>query len=509
MADVLDIARRRGFFWPSFEIYRGCSGFYTYGPLGSLMKLRIESLIRDHYMINEGCVLIEAPVLTTEDPWVASGHIESFTDMTTECEKCGEAYRADHLVEENTGKETEGMSMGDMEKVIKKEGIRCPKCGGTLGRMYDYNIMFKTYIGAGKNKVTGYLRGETAQTTFMPFKRLFDIGRRKLPLGVIQFGRSFRNEISPRQGLVRLREFSQAEAQFFLHPKQKDRHPKFSGVKNTKVIVLTKKAQEKGGKPGAMKIADVVKKGFTSEFIAYFLGKSVQLYVQMGIDPKNLRLRQHRDDELAFYSRDTWDVEFLSDNYGSVELVGVADRTDYDLKRHAELSGQDMSISWEGEKFVPHVIEVAYGIDRPLYCVLESCLREDKDRVYFSFPPRVSPYQVAVFPLVRKDGLPGIARGVFESLREQGLLVLYDETGSIGRMYYRQDEAGTPYCVTIDYESKKGKDVTVRNRDDQKQVRVKMDRLPGILKGLLSGDSFMKSGRSVRQTAGRRKSGKR
>jgi glycyl-tRNA synthetase len=508
MTDILDIAKRRGFFWPSFEIYQGCSGFYTYGPLGTLMKLRIENLIREHYMIREGCLTIEAPTLTIEDPWVASGHVDSFTDMTIECQKCGEAYRADHLVEENTKNDTEGMSLGEIQKIIKEKGIKCPKCKGNLGGMYDYNLMFKTYIGAGKNKVSGYLRGETAQTTYMPFKRVFDLGRRRLPMGVIQFGKVFRNEISPRQGLIRLREFSQAEAQFFMHPKQKNTHPGFSDVKDLSIPVLTKQNQIKNQDPKTMKMSDAVRKKYASESIAYYLGKSINLYKQMGIDPKRLRLRQHKDDERSFYSNDTWDIEFISDNYGKIELVGIADRTDYDLKRHMELSGHDMNISWEGEKFIPHVIEVAYGIDRPIYCVMESCLKEDGDRIYFAFPPKVSPYQVAVFPLVRKDGLPKLAKDVFGMLKACGFLVLYDETGSIGKMYYRQDEAGTPYCVTVDYDSKKKKDITLRNRDNQKQIRVKIKDLPGALGKLFDGGEFDKMGKpvkTIKQTVSKRK----
>jgi glycyl-tRNA synthetase len=508
MADVLDIAKRRGFFWSSFEIYHGCSGFYTYGPLGALMKLRIENLIREYYMIQEGCILIEAPILTTEDPWVASGHVKSFTDMTIECQKCGEAYRADQLIEEKIGKDVEGMGLGEIQKIIRDKKITCPKCSGVLGNIYDYNLMFKTYIGPGKNKISGYLRPETAQTTYMPFKRLYELGRRKLPLGVIQFGKSFRNEISPRKGLVRLREFSQAEVQFFIDPKQGDKHPRFSEVKNLKVPVLTKQGQKKNQKPRMMKIGELVKKKFASEFIAYFLAKSLGLYLQMGIDPKKLRMRQHRDDERCFYSKDTWDVEFLSDNYGRIELVGIADRTDYDLKRHMDLSRQDMKVDWNGEKFIPHVIEIAYGIDRPLFCVMESCLREDRDRVYFAFPPKVSPYQVAVFPLVRKNGLPKLARGVFEALRKGGFLVLYDETGSIGRLYYRQDEAGTPYCITIDYDSKKRNDVTVRNRDNQKQIRVNIKKLPEVLRGLFEGEKFETLGRVIKQTAGKQRARK-
>ncbi len=228
----------------------------------------------------------------------------------------------------------------------------------------------------------------------------------------------------------------------------------------------------------------------------------------MGIDPRKLRLRQHRDDERCFYSKDTWDVEFLSDNYGRIELVGIADRTDYDLKRHMDLSKQDMKIDWNGEKLIPHIVEVAYGIDRPLFCIMESCLREDRDRIYFTFPPKVSPYQVAVFPLVRKDVLPKLAREIFETLRREGFFALYDETGSIGRLYYRQDEAGTPYCITIDYDSKKKGDVTIRNRDNQKQIRVKIKKVPEVLWELFEGGKFETLGRLIKQTVGKQKSHK-
>lgn len=495
---ILDIAKRRGFFWPSFEIYQGCSGFYTYGPLGALLKLHIEGLIRDYYIIEENCLLIEAPVLTTEDPWVASGHVKSFADMITECEKCGESYRADHLVEEKTKERTEGLSLPEIQESIHKNRIKCPKCSGNLGNVYDYNLMFKTFIGPGKNKVTGYLRPETAQTTYMPFKRLFEIGRKKIPLGVIQFGKSFRNEISPRKGLVRLREFSQAEIQFFVHPKQKNKHERLKEVENLEIMVLTKEDQKKNKKHSKMKIKDLVDKKFASAWIAYYLARSVQLFERMGIDKTKLMLRQHKDDERSFYSSDTWDVEFLSESFGRIELVGIADRTDYDLKRHMELSKQDMRADLDGEKFIPHVIEVAHGIDRPLFCVIESCLKKDKDRTYFSFPPKISPYQVAVFPLVKKDGLPEKAREIYELLSKEGFYALYDE-GFIGRLYYRQDEAGTPFCVTIDYDSLKNNDSTIRSRDDQKQIRVKISDLSTILKKLINGQiEFEKAGKIVK-----------
>ena len=487
-----EIAKRRGFFWPSFEIYQGCSGFYTYGPAGAMLKKNVENLIAEHFLRQENCLMVEAPLLTSEQPWIASGHTESFNDMSVECQKCGEAYRADHLIEEKTKKNAEGLSLPEMQKLIEKNKIKCPKCGGGLGSVYDYSLMFKTSIGPGKNKITGYLRPETAQTTYMPFRRLFELARKSIPFGVIQVGRSFRNEISPRKALVRLREFSQAEVQFFMDPEKKDKHEKFQEVKNMEVVVLTKDGQEER----KVKLAALVKSGL-SESIAYFLGVSIKLFLEMGMDEKKLRCRQHKDNERSFYSEDTWDVEFMSDVYGRVELVGIADRTDYDLKRHMEFSKQNMNVRVNGKEFIPHIIEIAYGIDRPVLCIMESCIRQEKERTFFSFPAAVSPYQVAVFPLVKKDGLPEKAKIVFELVRKN-FSALYDQSGSIGRMYYRQDEVGTRSEVTCDYQTMKDKTVTIRDRDTQKQVRVKLDDLVEKLNQFFSGTPLEKLGVAVK-----------
>jgi glycyl-tRNA synthetase len=499
MADngsVIEVAKRRGFFWPSFEIYGSCAGFYTYGPLGALLKLRIEKLLRDHYVNAEGCMLIEAPTLTLQEPWIASGHVKSFADMNVECTKCAEPYRADHLITQKTGMATEGMSLEKVSEVIRKEGIKCQKCGGALGEPFHYNLMFTTSIGPGKNKVIGCLRPETAQTTYMPFRRLFELGRKKLPMGVIQLGKSFRNEISPRQGLVRLREFSQAEAQFFLDPENKKTHPRFAQVKGVKLKVVTKGDQQK---EIFMTAGQLVKDGHAGEWVAYYLATSIGLFGKMGMDPKSLRCRQHRDDERSFYSSDTWDVEYDSHEFGKIELVGIAERTDYDLRRHQEVSRQKMEVNVDGRVFIPHVVEVAYGIDRPVYTSIEACARKDGDRAYFAFPPTVSPYQVAVFPLVRKDGLPELAHDVFSALNAAGFYALYDE-GFIGKLYYRQDEAGTPFCVTVDYDTQKDKSVTLRNRDDQKQVRVKIKDLPEALAKVMSGSmDFSKAGKPIKK----------
>ncbi len=457
--------------YPSFEIYGGVAGFYDYGPIGSRIKQNIENLIRNYYIMHENCLEIECPTLSPESVWIASGHVENFADMLTECLKCGEAYRADHLIEEHTKKSCEGKSIGELEKLIKENEIRCPKCGGELDRVYNYNLMFQTYIGPGKEKLSSYLRPETAQTTYISFKRLWEISRRRLPLGIIQIGRSFRNEISPRQGMIRLREFNQAEIQFFVDPEKKSTR-KFELVSGITVKILTKDDKEL-----KITLGEAVKNGIIRiQLIAYLLGVSMQLFEKMGIAQNLLRLRQHKDDERAFYSNDTWDIEFISET-GRVELVGISDRTDYDLSAHMRLSGEDMNINYDGRRFIPHVIEVAYGIDRPFYSVLESCYREEKGRVYFKFPKEIAPYRIGVFPLVKKDGLAEKAREVFERLRECNIYSFYDESGSIGRRYARADEIGIPECITIDYQTMEDNTVTIRDRDTKEQRRIHIDEI--------------------------------
>ena len=479
----MEVALRRGFVWPSFEIYGSAKGFYDYGPMGSLLKKNIEELIRKSYVVEEGCVEVSCPTVTPEDVWVASGHVSSFSDFTTECTKCGEPYRADHLIEEHVDVKCDGMTSGDLEKLIEKNKIVCPKCKGKLSSIYDYNLMFKTYIGPGKSKVTAYLRPETAQTTYLPFKRLYNICREKMPLGVMQIGRSFRNEISPRQGMIRLREFTQAEIQYFTDPENKD-NGKFKEVEDIKVRMLSKESQEKN-EVLEMTLGKAVEKGIIKlPMIAYFLGKSMKLFESMGINPEKLRLRQHKDDEKAFYSSDTWDIEFISEGYGRIEIVGISDRTNHDLKSHQELSKVSMEVTKEGRRFIPHVIEIAYGVDRPVYCVLESCIREqkgEKERTYFKFPKEAAPYRAAVFPLVKKDGIPEKAQEVFKKLIELGVYVQYDKAGSIGKRYARADEVGVPCSITIDYDTLKDDTVTVRDRDTMEQKRVKISELASIV----------------------------
>jgi glycyl-tRNA synthetase len=276
--------------------------------------------------------------------------------------------------------------------------------------------------------------------------------------------------------MIRLREFNQAEIQYLVEPDKKTT-PKFPKVAGIEAKILTK-----DGKEITMTLGEAFEGGIIKvQLIAYFLGRSLQLFTDMGIDPASLRLRQHKDEERAFYSTDTWDIEYLSDVFGKIEIVGISDRTDYDLTAHMNLSKQDMTVTFNEKKFVPHVIEVAYGIDRPFYCAIESSYREEGERTFFSFPKDIAPYKIGVFPLVKKDGLAEKADEIFEMLKKKRIYSFYDQAGSIGKRYARADEIGVPFCVTVDYQTIEDGTVTVRERDTKEQKRIKIEELASIL----------------------------
>lgn len=497
---VMEIATRRGFIWPSSEIYGGVSGFYDHAPLGKLIARHIQDKIREYYLFGENFLEIESSTICPQDVFVASGHIDSFGDRMAECTKCGEPYRVDNLITEQAGIDTDGMGISELEGLLKKHKISCPKCKSYLGEIWDFNLMFRTEIGPGKNKIVGYIRPETAQGIFTNFKRLFEYNRRKLPLGVLQIGKSYRNEISPRQGMIRLREFNQAEVEVFVSPDQKSSHPNFKAFSKMKVPLLTRKEQsKKAGKPVSMTLADAVtRKIIAHEFLAYYIGLSVKLFKELGIPIKSLRCRQHLESELAHYAIDVWDVE-IETGFGWVEVVGIADRTDYDLSQHQAISKEKMEVSWDSKKFIPHVIEPSYGIDRLVYCVLEKAYHEDKRGwPIFRFAPSVAPYQIAVYALVNKEGMDKKSEEIAQALRRAGFHVILDNSGSIGRRYARADEIGTPYCITVDGDTLKDKTVTLRDRDSRKQVRIPVEKAKDILDGLISGEtSFSSTGKPL------------
>lgn len=554
---LLELAKRRGFIWNSFELYGGTAGFYDYGPLGAMLKRRIENIWKEMFIINEGYYEIESPTIGIEDVFIASGHTSGFSDPLVECMKCNEAFRADHLVQDIIANP---ISVEELNQIIQKNNITCPECGGRLGKVYEFNLMFKTTIGPGSKRV-GYLRPETAQGMFVDFPRLLKFFREKLPFGVTQIGKAYRNEISPRQGVIRLREFTQAEAEIFIDPRNKT-HPQFKEIANIVLNLYSREAQTKGVSE-TLTIGEAVNKAIIAhEFLAYCIALSYQFLVRIGISPEKLRFRQHMKDEMAHYAVDCWDAEILSERFGWVEVVGIADRGDYDLKAHAkqsqtelsvyipydkprkvkrlsikpnmkilgprfkektnlvvkalkqikpeELSGEFIELTVDGEKIrienkavasetitqevhgeniIPHVIEPSFGIDRILYAVLEHAYtQEEGKRTVLRLKPEVAPIQVAVLPLLTKEELIKPAVKIIACLRKKGILASYDDSGSIGRRYRRNDEIGTPYSITVDHQTLEDGSVTIRERDTMKQVRCVMKDITDIISKLIKGE---------------------
>jgi glycyl-tRNA synthetase len=563
---VMELAKRRGFIWPSAEIYGGVAGFIDYGPLGAQMKRRIEDAWRAFYVIREGFYEIECPTVGIEPIYVASGHVKGFSDKMCQCPRCGEYLRADHVAAGAGIEGAAGMSAEALAGCLPT--LSCTACGEELGevKVFDFNLMFNTSIGPGTQR-KGYLRPETAQGIFTDFPRLLRFYRDRLPFGTVQVGKSYRNEISPRQGMIRLREFTQAEAEIFVHPGEK-KHPRFDRYAGYEVPLLGCAAQEGKGETARMSMREAVEKGLVAnEYVAYYIALTCDILVSIGVDPARLRFRQHLTTERAHYAADCWDAEILSKRFGWVELVGIADRTDYDLKAHAGVSGvaltahipleaprverrrriipdmkalgprfrgkakqvadalveadpgpggvevtidgeaisipaslyqvREEDVEVRGVEVMPHVIEPSYGIDRMCYAVLEHSYAEDivegEVRRVLRLPARVAPVQAGVFPLVSRDGLDLAAREIADSLTAAGIFTEFDESGAIGRRYRRQDEIGTPYAVTVDYQTIEDGTVTVRERDSMAQVRVKRGTLPATLRGLIDGTTSFTS----------------
>ncbi|HDP97540.1 MAG TPA: glycine--tRNA ligase [Euryarchaeota archaeon] len=548
-SEILSLAKRRGFLWPAYEIYGGVAGLFDYGPLGAEMKRNIEDYWRQLYVRQEGFLEITCPLLAPKEVFEASGHLKEFTDLVVQCDACSTSFRADHLAE-GLHEQPSRLSKDELCMLLNDNNVVCPECGGHLCEPATFNLMFKTAIGAGAGGRDGYMRPETAQGMFVNFNMIYRYAREKLPVGAVQIGSSMRNEISPRQGVIRLREFNMMEAELFVHPDDKS-WPNFANVKDEKLKLLPD-----GGKDTVtVALEKAVGDGMIlNETLAYFMWLTWKFLSDLGVDPDRMRFRQHARTEMAHYASDCWDCEALL-GYGWVELVGVADRGCYDVSAHLDHSGADLTaferfdspkmltvdriqpdlsklgpifkgkaravadklaevppdsvpddrseIELEvdgerlkvpsecfrkvrreekvsGRKFVPHVIEPSYGLDRILYALLDHAYGSKEDYVRLRLSGKASPVKLGVFPLVGKDGLDTLALEIHRRISSLGVACYYDDSGSIGRRYARMDEIGTPFCVTLDYDTLKDDTVTLRDRDTAEQIRVKIDRLPEI-----------------------------
>jgi len=500
LEEIQRICLNRGFVFPTAEIYSTLSGFWDYGPVGALLKKKLIDYWREFFVKSEDNIFeIEGCIVLPEAVFNASGHLKSFVDPVAQCPKCNSIHRADQLIEEKTGNFVEGKPIKELTEIIKKEKIKCPKCGNPLAEVRLFNLMLKTEISPVGGQI-GYLRPETAQNIFTAFSRIFRATRSKLPMGIAQVGHSFRNEISPRHFLVRVREFNQTEIEMFYDPNKPDCF-KFDEIKGKKVVIFTREAQKNKKKPVELTAEQAMKKKIVpSEWMIYFLAKEFEFYKSLGIPEDCLRFRHMLPEETPHYSLGNFDLEIKFD-FGWKETVGNAVRTDYDLKKHMQSSKKDMTVlADDNRKIIPYVVEPSFGVERTIVGILLHCFVEDKERGWnwFKFPIKIAPYMAAVFPLVNKDNMPKKAREVYHLLNKC-FDVFYDESGSIGRRYARADEVGTPFSITIDYESLKDDSCTIRNRDTTSQVRVKIDELVSILNRLMNEEvEFEKVGKLIK-----------
>lgn len=478
IATIEQLAKRKGFFYPSDEIYGGLSGFYTYGHLGKLMKSKLENLWRRFFLDEDNFYEIDSPLIMSEKVFEASGHLKSFVDPVVKCIKCGTVYRADTFLEGVLKRTFEGLIPEELTKIIIENGIKCTKCKGALEEVGILNMMFSLDIGAEKG-LKGYLRPETAQGPYVNFLNQFSIQRKKIPMGLAVVGKAFRNEISPRQLITRMREFTQAELQIFFDSDKVNEHENWEHVKDYKLMVLP--VSERGNKSKIEVTCEELSKRLP-KFYVYYMAKVQKFYLEALKFPKDkFRFRELSDEEKAFYNKLHWDMELnLESLDGYKEMGGVHYRTDYDLSGHQKVSKQSQEIFFENKRFIPHVLELSFGVDRIFYALLDLFYSKEKDKVVLKLPPVISPITISIFPLVNKDGLDEKAKEVFENIRPN-LTAFYDDSGSIGRMYARADEAGIPFCITIDYDTMKDDTVTVRDRDTTKQERVKIEDLINFL----------------------------
>src|SRR3989338_4253385 len=449
MEKIISLAKRRGFVYQGSEIYGGLVGTYSYGPLGVELKNNIKQLWWKTFVHSRPDVVgIDGPILLHPKLWQASGHAEGFGDAMVDFKECKKRFRADHLVEDATGLDLEGRNDA-MTKAIQDNKIKCPACGKfNWTDVRDFNMMFKTEMNGVEESV--FLRPETAGAIFIEFKNIIDSTRQKIPFGIAQIGKAFRNEIVAGNFIFRLREFEQMEIEYLIHPKM-DWEPLFE------------------------------------EWIKL----QENFALELGAKKEDLRRLEHPKEKLSHYSKKTVDVEYNFPFGGFKELFGLAHRGDFDLTQHSKYSNEKLEYFDQetGERFVPHILEPTFGVERSLLVSLVSAYDEEEIdgeiRVVLRFPKKIAPVKVAILPLSKKEELSKPALELFNNLNKN-FVCQYDETQSIGKMYRRQDEIGTPYCITFDFDSLEDRAVTVRDRDTMKQDRVKIDELENYLKEKLT-----------------------
>ncbi len=498
MEDLTVFCKRKGFAYPSSEIYGGLAGFYDYGHTGTLLKKNFENTWLRYFLgLHDNFFQIEAAEVMPEKVFVASGHLKNFTDIAAKCKK-GHIERADYLLSKHLKGKFEGLSSEELSGLIAKNKITCSICKSNIEYVGAINMMFPIQLGGG-DTTKAFFRPETAQSPYVNFKLQYELTRSKLPLGLALIGRAYRNELSPRNLLIRQRAFTQAELQIFFNPAKINEHEKFEEIKNYKLQVVFSDKRNKGVQE--ISCTELSKK--IPKFYVYHMAKVQEFYFDILKIPNNLfRFYELGEQEKAFYNKYHFDMEIEIGDLGWTEVGGVHYRTDHDLKGHQEISKQNLTVFDEEtkERFIPHVLELSFGVDRNFQALLSMAYKhnEERDNIILKLAPFLAPYQAAVFPLVSKGKSYDLAYSLYRTLLED-FSIAFDSSGSIGRRYARQDEQGTPFCITIDEESLKDKAVTIRERDTTKQIRVKITELNDILRNLINGKvEFSKAGKAVK-----------
>ena len=545
--------KRRGIILPAFEIHGGAAGLYDFGPLGGRLRNRVQQVWLEHWLSQGDITELSCPTITPYSVLEASGHVGEFSDFMTTCVACEEVFRADTLLEE-CHSNPDSLSKDELAQELATHSPPCPNCRESeWGEVSAQNIMFNTRIGSGKSGRDAFIRPETAQGMFTNFQSLYRHFRQRLPFGAVQVGKGYRNEISPRQGMIRLREFNMAELEYFIDPEVEVKHD-FTAWNGKEMRLVPDDGEEV-----LMSIPAALESGIIRHAtVAWYMARTADLLENLGIDLGRLRFRQHEGTEMAHYASDCWDAEIHA-SYGWVECVGIAHRGCYDLSAHEQYTGQRLKAwrAWStpkeidveiitsnaavagpafrtqagavkqalealnttptefpftlqledgseveieeqhvkterrcetinGEWFTPHVVEPAFGIDRIIWHILDHAWNETEKKgepySLLKLSPSIAPLDVAVMPLFEKDGMEIIAGELHSSLcNTSGILSSYDASGSIGRRYARADEVGIPWAITIDHQSLEDKTATVRNRDTQQQIRVKVDEIPNLI----------------------------
>ncbi len=476
--DLATFCKRKGFVFKSSEIYGGFSGFWDYGPLGIELFNNIKQNWWNYFIQQkENMAGIEASIISHPRTWKASGHLTSFSDIAVVCKKCKKSTKID---KSELGK------------------IKCDNCGGEYQSLGEFNLMFKTEVGA-LDKQTAYLRGETAQAMFMNFKLVQETGRMQLPFGIAQIGRCFRNEIAPRDFLFRDREFTIGEFEFFIHPEEFKCNLLENKHLSLKLKLLDAETQKTGKEIlKETTIQQMLKEKKLDEWHAYWLAEQILWFNLLGLT--KIKIREHTKEELSHYSSATFDIDYEYP-FGSKEVAGIANRGQYDLTQHINESKQKLEIYDEKTKknVVPRVIEPTFGMERVFLAILTNAYTFDEKRqnIVLKIPAFLVPVKAAVFPIVKSPEYEALAQNIINDLKKD-FKVVYDKSGSIGRRYSRNDEIGTPFCITIDDETPKDKSVTIRDRDTTKQIRVKIQDIKETLKKLINNElAFEKAGKLV------------